>query len=332
MPDSDFLRKRPQRVSTPFDLIIKNKIRGKTEWAWYTILKKLIEKTTKGKSGVDMLQEFYNQISTEYSRNKSGERFGKRLSVKYERSENHPEARTFRAIEAFARKRGDCDELAYLFLMMGRIGMVKNSDIMDLLVGDVHVAYNNKPVSHTCAAIFIKGEKPEGTYVRFEEDKTFRKKTLAKTGLKDSPDLHLILVDLVNPKGFGVQHKEVDILTDKESTAFFHSQSGLTYVSATKRNPNKAIKECKIALDIMPDNADAHLGLGLAYEAVGDIPIAVKHYKKAIVNYRKMLRRFRKEIRQTVETKVAKIIAKINVRLARIEKKQKNEELLALTR
>lgn len=239
-----------------------------TEREWYTKLGKLTERICREKTGDEAAMEIYNAVKISFGT----------LEIKYEPTEHHPEGIAFRGIETFAKRRGDCDELSYLFTMMARHAGLA-AYVAEVLVDDKGNAMQGEK-GHTCAAVFVKSPKPPpGAYEKFEKDVGFRRKTLENLGIADSGDLHMILIDLANQR-FGVQYQRVTVQSDNRTNAMYHAESGDIYREHGKFDD--AIRECKKAIEIDPNYAPAYDHFGSILVEQNLLGDAIRKYEKAI--------------------------------------------------
>lgn len=219
-----------------------------TEKEWSKKLKLYTERICRGKSRVGAAYAIYKAINT----------LGGTLGIKYEKSQEHSEGTVFRGIDVFAKNRGDCDEVSYLFVMMARHAGLE-AHTVDVYVDNYGLSSEFRGAGHSCAAIFVRGPRPRGAYGRFETDHNFRKKTLKNLGRRDSKDLHLILVDMTYSGGFGVQHKEVKVQTDNQMAAIYHRDMGHVY--AERNRLEDGIREYRTAIKLDPKEISIRYGL-----------------------------------------------------------------------
>jgi hypothetical protein len=255
----------PQRVLSPIDITPEKRIRGEY-WEWSKkkivkfnktekqLLQELQEYTRRickrKKDPVDIIKTIFNAIHTPDASNQNPGKLG----IKYAWAKKT----TARGIEVFAFRKGDCDEVSFLGMMM--LKMIK-------LPPQIKGVYIVDTVNHAYLAVLIKGKKPEGAFNAFEKDRTFRNRILSRLKIKSSKDVHLVMIDpTVSISAFGFQASPrliYDIHDERGTVSCYHGALGHQHYNNDKLD--EAIKELKISIKLKCDYVEAHVKLAKVY-------------------------------------------------------------------
>ncbi len=209
------------------------------------------------------------------------------------------DATVLRGIDLYSSpgKKGDCNEFAYLYSMMLRDAAPPGLAGVFLLeaTGAVKISDDGRVPpfidSHVAVAVFVRGSVPDAfagdVYVRFEKssphhDAAFRSETLARLGLKDSGDLHVVLIDpstTSRARNFGVQYDRVVVWSDVDSKANFLSERGSYELK--KGLKEKARASFKASISVR-DNSDARDGLAQIFFSEGNFSAAAREFEAAL--------------------------------------------------
>ncbi|VVB66278.1 Photosystem I assembly protein Ycf3 [Candidatus Gugararchaeum adminiculabundum] len=197
-----------------------------------------------------------------------------KTSIRYEAAHDHTEKPAFRGIDTFFFRKGDCIEISYLLVMMARIAAIDSRVIY------VNIDEKGGHVDHACAGVLLSEQKrPDGAFVKFEKDKSFRSATLKKFGVKDARNLHLVLIDPVYRK-FGIQHRDVRVFSDAEATSSYYADRGTYYLM--RKEYDLATTEFKNSILFSPNSYTSHNDLGDVYLEQGKYDLAIKEYRHGI--------------------------------------------------
>lgn len=166
---------------------------------------------------------------------------GGELQITYSYSSIVPrEHGTKTALDVWKSRSGDCDEMTWLYNRLATFAKGEGGrGIVKVGYADVDIDKNGEEVGHWCAAVFIRGKPDEAQegycYKDFEKNKEYRRSVLKTMGIKDSNDLHMVLVDLTY-NTFGIQHKKVDVLNENEARASYYLNAGLGFQNTGRSN------------------------------------------------------------------------------------------------
>ncbi len=181
----------------PLEISPKNIIAGKSE---FQLWNEIVETAKKLCAGISDPIEKARAIYDFLNQNRDGAVFA------YDEKAIRGEGFARRAVETWAEKKGDCDEMAYLFVAMARAA--------GLEAGFVDVAELETPgtVKHGCACIFVENGDEQLNYRRFSEDFSFRSRTLSIAGIGGN-NLAMALID-PTVGIFGAQYLKADYMGD----------------------------------------------------------------------------------------------------------------------
>jgi len=170
------------------------------------------------------------------------------------------------AMMVFQSKEGDCNEVSALVVAEAREAGIS------AFLAYVTENEQGESISHACAAVFVRGEVPEGlAYGKFETDAGFRARTLATAGIEESEGLHMVLIDPVSlSKQMGNQHREVELLGDRQALSFHLSDKAGTISLLSPHIFSEVDGLLKGAVALNPDNYNAWVQRGDLYLRLAD--------------------------------------------------------------
>ncbi|MFH2105688.1 MAG: tetratricopeptide repeat protein [Candidatus Micrarchaeota archaeon] len=258
----------------PFGIVPGRKLEGEdekgativlTEKEWYDKLVKHTQELCKGKSGLESAYAILKDIEAEIGRPNEwqGYQKGGALGIRYQKSPGRREG-SFRGIDVFAKKRGDCDEVSYLFCMMARAVGLK-AHIADVELTRIE-KYQALDAGHVIAAVFLNGKEMDfGKGDEYQQLNKWtgyppgeRKKTFEKLGLDAYGDTQVVLMDAVSHK---IEHfHSVTIKSDREAMALHYSELSGPLIDDNKYTT--ALKMLEKAKELDPSLDSIYINLG----------------------------------------------------------------------
>jgi hypothetical protein len=171
-----------EKYLLPDEIDEKNVINGKTEAQWQAELVAMaseICKQARARSKYEKCRALFGYINTKYG----GGGFAYRTM-------DSPEPQ--RAVQTFAKKSGDCDDLVHLYNAMAEAVGIKS------LIGVQQREEDGAEILHGVAAVILEGREDFEPSIAFGKDKAYRKYALSKFGQTDSENLCLVFIDLAN--------------------------------------------------------------------------------------------------------------------------------------
>lgn len=265
-------------------------------------IRKLAEREAKGKNAYETVFALFEQVR---AGGKLGLSYFEKGVISGAASAREQDFAVLRGIELYRnpKKRGDCNELSYLLIMMlrdanpaGFVGAYACEAVGGVKIPQ-HASQPPYQERHNAVAVVMRGKVPEEfkryLYVKFEKtnpagktnehfDKEFRAQTLRKLGVKDNEDTHMLLIDpsmTMRGNNFGAQYDRITVWSDNETRANFAVEKASYALAKGEKEKARTLLQESIRIK---DTAEAHGELAAIFLSEKKEDAAATEYEKAL--------------------------------------------------